>query len=37
VEPAVLYSFVVGFVVYMVLAKAGLEPKTVAMPQGKGA
>ena len=33
VQPAVLYSFVVGFVVYIVLAKAGLEPKTVPMPQ----
>jgi cytosine permease len=33
VQPAVLYSFVVGFVVYIVLAKMGLEPKTVEMPQ----
>jgi cytosine permease len=33
VEPAPLYSFIVGFVVYAVLAKAGLEPKVVAMPQ----
>jgi cytosine permease len=32
-EPAVLYSFIVGFVVYYVLAKAGMQPKTVAMPQ----
>jgi purine-cytosine permease-like protein len=32
-EPAVVYSFIVGFMVYVVLAKAGLEPKTVAMPQ----
>jgi cytosine permease len=31
VQPAVLYSFIVGFVVYMGLAKAGLEPKTVKM------
>ncbi|HLK67675.1 MAG TPA: cytosine permease [Bryobacteraceae bacterium] len=37
VEPAVLYSFVVGFVVYVVLAKAGLQPKTVAMPKSSGA
>jgi len=28
-EPAVVYSFIVGFLVYAVLAKAGLEPKTV--------
>jgi cytosine permease len=33
VQPAVLYSFIVGFVVYVVLAKAGLQPKTVAMPK----
>ena len=32
VQPAVLYSFVTGFVVYAVLAKAGIEPRTVAMP-----
>jgi len=32
VQPAVVYSFVTGFVVYAVLAKAGLEPKTVPMP-----
>jgi cytosine permease len=31
VEPAVLYSFLVGFVVYWVLAKAGLQPKTLEM------
>jgi len=31
VEPAVVYSFLVGFVVYYALAKAGLQPKTVAM------
>lgn len=30
-QPAVVYSFVAGFVVYALLAKAGLEPKTVAM------
>jgi cytosine permease len=33
VEPAPLYSFIVGFVVYMALAKAGLQPKTVPMPR----
>lgn len=32
VQPAVVYSFVTGFVVYAVLAKAGLQPKTVAVP-----
>ena len=30
-QPAVLYSFITGFVVYAVLAKIGLEPKVVAM------
>jgi cytosine permease len=33
VQPAVLYSFVTGFVVYALLAKAGLQPKTVDMPK----
>ena len=33
VEPAPLYSFIVGFVVYFVLAKAGLQPKIVEMPR----
>ena len=28
-QPAVLYSFFVGFLVYVVLAKAGLQPKAV--------
>ena len=37
VEPAVLYSFVVGFLVYMLLAKAGLQPKVVPMPAAKAA
>jgi cytosine permease len=32
VEPAVLFSFFAGFIVYYVLAKAGMESKTVAMP-----
>jgi len=32
VQPAVLYSFVTGFVVYAALAKAGMQPRTVAMP-----
>ena len=33
VEPAVLYSFITGFVVYYLLAKAGLQPKVVPMPK----
>ncbi len=33
VQPAVVYSFLVGFVVYYVLAKAGLQSKPVAMPK----
>ncbi|MFN3324638.1 MAG: cytosine permease [Bryobacteraceae bacterium] len=34
-QPAVLYSFLTGFVVYAVLAKAGLEPKTVPVQAAK--
>ncbi len=30
-QPVVVYSYIVGFVVYFLLAKAGLEPKTVKM------
>ena len=33
VQPAVVYSFIVGFVVYFAAAKAGLQPKTVEMPK----
>jgi cytosine permease len=33
IQPVALYSFVTGFVLYAVLAKAGLEPKNAAMPQ----
>jgi cytosine permease len=29
-QPAVVYSFAVGFVVYWILAKAGLQPATIA-------
>jgi cytosine permease len=36
-QPQVLYSYIVGFIVYIVLAKAGLEPKTVEMPASKSA
>lgn len=28
-QPAAVYSFIAGFVVYAILAKAGLQPKTV--------
>jgi cytosine permease len=31
-QPAVLYSFIAGFVVYSALAKAGLQPNRVATP-----
>jgi cytosine permease len=33
VQPAVLYSFLTGFVVYALLAKVGLQPKVVEMPK----
>ena len=32
-QPAVLYSFFTGFAVYVILAKLGLEPEGVEMPQ----
>ena len=32
-QPAVLYSFLVGFVVYALLAKSGAEPETVEVRQ----
>jgi cytosine permease len=32
-QPAVVYSFITGFVVYAVLAKLGLEPKVVPIAQ----
>ncbi len=31
VQPAAVYSFIAGFVVYAILAKAGLQPKVVSM------
>jgi cytosine permease len=34
-QPAAVYSFVVGFLVYVILAKAGLEPKAEPIPAGK--
>jgi cytosine permease len=30
-QPVVVYSYIVGFVVYLLLAKAGLEPKTAPL------
>jgi cytosine permease len=33
-QPAVVYSYITGFVVYALLAKMGLEPKRVAMGDG---
>ena len=36
-QPAVVYSFITGFVVYIVLAKAGLEPRTVEVRQSVSA
>ncbi len=36
VQPAVLYSFITGFVVYAALAKMGLQPKVLAMKQSPG-
>jgi cytosine permease len=30
-QPAVVYSFITGFIAYIVLAKAGLQPSTVPM------
>jgi cytosine permease len=32
-QPAAVYGFIAGFVVYWALAKAGLEPKVVPMPK----
>jgi cytosine permease len=37
IEPASLYSFIAGFVVYAILAKAGLEPKLVEKASAKNA
>jgi cytosine permease len=34
-QPQVLYSYVVGFLAYLILAKAGLEPETVDMPKSQ--
>ena len=36
-QPAVVYSFITGFVMYLVLAKAGLESKTLPMQEPAGA
>jgi cytosine permease len=37
IQPAVVYSFLTGFVVYAALAKAGFEPAVVPMHTGKQA
>jgi cytosine permease len=36
-QPAVVYSFLAGFLVYVLLAKAGLEPKPVEVPAQRAA
>jgi cytosine permease len=36
-QPAAVYSFVVGFVVYAALAKAGLQPRPISVPTASGA
>jgi len=36
-QPVVVWSYVVGFSVYALLAKAGLQPKTVSITQSAGA
>ncbi|RJP22970.1 MAG: cytosine permease [Candidatus Omnitrophota bacterium] len=33
--PAAVYSFIVGFVLYMILAKAGLQPETISLSAEK--
>ena len=35
-QPAVVYSYLTAFAVYWLAAKAGLEPKTVALPAADG-
>ncbi len=32
-QPVVVYSYIVGFLVYLLLAKAGLQPKTVPVEE----
>ncbi len=36
-HPAAVYSFIVAFIVYAVLAKAGMQPRTVDYPQARQA
>jgi cytosine permease len=36
-QPAAVYSFVAGFIVYVVLAKAGLQPRTAPDTKTTGA
>jgi len=37
ISPAPVIAFVIGFVLYAVLAKAGLEPEVAELPSAKGA
>jgi hypothetical protein len=37
ITPAPVIAFVIGFVLYAVLAKAGLEPEVVELSSAKGA
>jgi cytosine permease len=36
-QPAVVYSFITGFVVYALLAKMGMKPKPVSEPVSRTA
>ena len=36
-QPAALYSFVTGLIVYWVLAKAGLQPRPISLPAAASA
>lgn len=36
-QPAVVWSFLTGFIAYVALAKAGLQPRTIALAQSKAA
>jgi len=36
-QPAAVYSYIAGFIIYAVLAKAGLEPKVARLPEKKAA
>ncbi len=36
-QPAVVYSFIAGFVIYAAVAKLGGQPRTVDLPAARGA